>query len=117
MKHLILTVSLITATCSAQAAEQRDFLNGEECREYSDAVWAASVRRDLHAELQYRAKYRIEYKDKILSFRCWPTEAHVLIESRQEFQDRTKREELAWNAKQEADRQLQRKKADLLIGK
>ena len=114
MKHLILTVSLITATYSAQAVEQKYFSTRGECEQATSAVRDAGGR-------MFSVMYLNDmmYKEKIVSFKCGYDQVrpYALVETRNEYQDRKHREELERNAKREAYIELQRKTADLLIGK
>ena len=120
MKHLILTVSLMTSTCSVQAAEQKFFLNYLEC---SNAKFAVIMTVGFTASLALSEDKPIEYKDRMLSFRCHVPysygsveKPYVLIESRQELRDRINSERQAGIVRQEVERASREKQADLLIG-
>ena len=122
MKHLILTVSLLTATCSTQAAEQKFFPNSLEC----DNAWSAvlmSAGSESRMIALHNREASIEYKDRMLSFKCRVPysygsveKPYVLIESRQELRDRINSELQAVFVRLEVERARREKQADLLIG-
>ena len=124
MKHLILTVSLLTATCSTQAAEQKFFPNWLECDNARSAVLmsAGGIAALTHNAMHNR-EAGIEYKDRMLSFKCHVPysygsveKPYVLIESRQELRDRINSELQAVFVRLEVERARREKQADLLIG-